>query len=751
MKLIFIITLLALFYLVSGQSNSEKIILNQNNNSLNVISFSNSGLSIEINIGNFYKSLVSVDGQNYFAVSLSDEGIMSEKGDPELPKIVRSISIPNTSDAKATITSSEYLDFDIPIVPSKGSLPMNVNPDDIPYTFSSTYSKDEFYPKDIIKLGEPYLIRDVRGIALTIFPFAYNPVTQKLRIYTKIEVSVTFTGQNLKNSTSRTSNRKNNFFEPIFNNHFINYNNQSSLKSGNTIEEDGRMLIISADNFYNAMSPFVSHKIESGIPTQIVKMSSVGADTNDVYNYIKNNYDNDNSLTFVLLVGDENKIPTKVIWNDGSIGGSDPSYSLVSGSDNYPDVIIGRFSAATLDQVNTMVLRTINFENMSEQTWFHKGVGIGMTEISAFQKIRSIRERLLSSHYTNISELYDGSQGGEDAAGDPTVSDVRNAVNSGVSIINYAGHGSTTSWGTTDFSVADVYSLTNDNKCPIIFSTSCIVGNFTTSTECFTESWLRAKNSTTGNPTGALAFYGSSIIQDGGIGMNAQIKFNDLYATNSFSSFGALCFSATCYMMDFGGSGNNTTSGRMFKAWHIFGDPSLKVILYPCTDENTTIESPINGENKNYLASSTITASNMISNNARVHYGAFNSVKMTTGFKVDAGCHFYADLYGCNAELAKSARNIDNQFSSDSTNISFEAKSNDLSSIIKLHPNPTHNKLFVEGSKNFDALVFDLYGRKVRSLSKANGSIDFSSLNPGIYMLHLMSEGKTYIQKIVKQ
>jgi hypothetical protein len=70
---------------------------------------------------------------------------------------------------------------------------------------------------------------------------------------------------------------------------------------------------------------------------------------------------------------------------------------------------------------------------------------------------------------------------------------------------------------------------------------------------------------------------------------------------------------------------------------------------------------------------------------------------------------------------------------------------------LKVVPNPTNDRIFVEGLTDFEADIFDLSGRNVLSVSKTNGSIDMSGLNPGIYILQLKSAGKTYVQKVVKQ
>jgi hypothetical protein len=195
-----------------------------------------------------------------------------------------------------------------------------------------------------------------------------------------------------------------------------------------------------------------------------------------------------------------------------------------------------------------------------------------------FQHLRNIRGDLTSWHYTEVGEFYDGSQGDEDGAGNPTPADISAFLNNGASIINYTGHGSTTSWGTSGFSNTDVNDLTNDDELPFIFSVACVNGNFTGSTS-FSEAWLRAKNVTTGNPVGAIGFYGSTINQYWSPPMEAQDVFNDMLVNQDYSSFGALVYNASAGMMDAYGSNDSDSGTKMFRTWTLFGDPSLKVGL----------------------------------------------------------------------------------------------------------------------------------------------------------------------------
>ena len=73
--------------------------------------------------------------------------------------------------------------------------------------------------------------------------------------------------------------------------------------------------------------------------------------------------------------------------------------------------------------------------------------------------------------YDSYLGIYDGS-GGTDAQG-------ITAINNGVSIINYTGHGSISSWGNgASLSTAQIISLTNTDKLPFVITVGCNGGDF---------------------------------------------------------------------------------------------------------------------------------------------------------------------------------------------------------------------------------------------------------------------------------
>ncbi len=60
-----------------------------------------------------------------------------------------------------------------------------------------------------------------------------------------------------------------------------------------------------------------------------------------------------------------------------SVGGvtSDPSYSYIVGSDHYPDLFVGRFSAENFAQAQTQANRTVAYESdpQIDAEWYEKG------------------------------------------------------------------------------------------------------------------------------------------------------------------------------------------------------------------------------------------------------------------------------------------------------------------------------------------------------------------------------------------
>ncbi len=516
---------------------------------------------IEMTIGGFEAIPVTIDGTSWYHLKIDQGGSEEQVGLPDLPDVRCSLIIPDKQDVEVTFISGEYVDYpNMPIAPSKGVISRETDPATVPYTFGSCYTDTAGQPETLAAANAPYILRDYRGAMIEMNAFVYFPATQTLRVYTRMTVEVAATGPSSINIIDRSElpSIVDTQFAAIYKNHFINYNNLSRYTP---VGEEGSLLIITPDQYVGQASTLAAWKIQKGIGTTIATLSETGSSYSNIKSFIQNLY-NTTDLAYVLLFGDaEDLTPMN--------GDEDPSYSLLAGSDNYPEIFVGRFSAQNATELNTQVERTITYEKdlTATDTWPSQGTGVasdisgghgGQTDDS---HLDFIRDKLLAYNYTLVDQIYD-----------PTATSamVATAINGGRSFVNYTGHGSSNAWSSSGFSSSDVNNLVNNNMLPLVFSVACYNGSFIGG-DCFAENWLRAQNG--GEPTGAIAVYMSVISQSWQPPMDAQDEAADLLVDDEMRTIGGLCFNGSCMMMDL-----NTSQGPIeFKAWTIFGDPSLHI------------------------------------------------------------------------------------------------------------------------------------------------------------------------------
>ncbi|HOE91103.1 MAG TPA: C25 family cysteine peptidase [Candidatus Cloacimonadota bacterium] len=573
MKKLIITIMITTMMLVCFNLFAENVKINSANNAMFSISVNNSddyATELELNFSSFEKTPVMIEGKEYNHITLGKEGMLLEEGYPELPFVGRSIIIPNYAKMQISVVESSYTDYQMLVAPSKGSLKRDVNPDNVAYTFANIYNKDEFFPSNIASLGNPYIMRDYRGITVGFSPMQYNAATQTLRVYHHMVVKVMNTGIDTENVFDNNRNAITRDFIQVYENHFLNFNQMQGRYV--PIEEEGSILVISYPAFVDAVMPYVEWKRQKGIHTEIIMTTDIATNVtaNQIKSYIQTYYQQNPNLAYIQLVGDAAQVPTLSYGG----GGADPMYVMLVGNDSYPETFIGRFSAENVAQVETQVLRSVWYERdilATDASWIQKGTGIASNEgagqgdngESDIQHQNVIRNKLLDFGYTAVDQAYQPSI---------TASQLVTYFNEGRGIVNYTGHGSNTTWVTSGFSNSNVNQLSNDYKLPFIISVACVNGNFV-STTCFAEAWLRATNSATGAPTGAVATYMSSVNQAWKEPMRGQDIIIDLMVSQSKYSIGGLYFNGSCGMLD--GYNNNSSAVETINTWNIFGDASL--------------------------------------------------------------------------------------------------------------------------------------------------------------------------------
>lgn len=523
---------------------------------------------------------VSIGSDTYHDFSKSHRIVSVQAGEPAIPFYTESVILPGQGQVSLVVTHSGYTEYnDVLIAPSKGNLKRNVLPSDIPYFFGETYGVDAFFPGELATLTEPFILRNTRGITVIVNPYQYNPVTKKLRVYkniqTQIEIDATETGIN--ELTLRPENSAT--FNQLYRDLYLNTNDAFGRYTPR--DEEGEMLIISADSYLDEMEPFVEWKTQEGIKTTLVAKSDAGATDVAIKAYIADFYDANPDLVFVLLVGDHSDIPAHTYGTTGwEELWSDSYYGQMTG-DYYPELFVGRFSGNSA-HIQTMVARTLEYEkNPAAGDWMSRAIGLASNEGDGYgddgeadwQHARTNRAKLLGYGYTEVHEFYDGSHGGADAAGNPSAAIINPKVNEGVGLFNYTGHGDEFTCVTGNYSSSDINSAVNNGKYPFVISVACNNGSFTSGT-CISETWLRATNAST--PSGAIAACGSTILMAWAEPMQTQDELSDIiaetYTLNRKATLGGIFYNSQMSMLeDYGGS---STAREVMQTWVMFGDPS---------------------------------------------------------------------------------------------------------------------------------------------------------------------------------
>ena len=238
-----------------------------------IISVSQDEENIEITyeINDLIEIPVKINGIEYSRFLIGDESNLLLEGMPDIPNICRSIVIPDTANMEINVISTTFDEYDnVLIAPSKGNLLRSTNPDDVPFKFDEQYNVDSWFPGEIATLREPYILRDFRGQVVEIYPIQYNPVKKQMRFYTDIKIEIFPYGTSSINCIYRENlpSKVNSDFKDIYKHHFINF---GKLGRYDPTSEQGNMLIITYDDFWDTMLPFLEWKNMKGIPTEMVR------------------------------------------------------------------------------------------------------------------------------------------------------------------------------------------------------------------------------------------------------------------------------------------------------------------------------------------------------------------------------------------------------------------------------------------------------------------------------------------------
>ncbi|GEM_PF-4741297 len=172
---IHILTGVVVISLVPAQLISQKI---------SVTRLDASSLTADFAVGDFAPSTKRVDGRIYQSFASQISTIVSDPEVPALPYFPQSVLVQNNSECRHKILYDTYVDIlDIDIEAPARAL-QTQNPQGVSHV-------DAFFPGDLVTFNQDHICQNTNGeIKFALFPYQYNPVQHKLRVYKNLKLII---------------------------------------------------------------------------------------------------------------------------------------------------------------------------------------------------------------------------------------------------------------------------------------------------------------------------------------------------------------------------------------------------------------------------------------------------------------------------------------------------------------------------------------------------------------------------------
>jgi len=371
----------------------------------------------------------------------------------------------------------------------------------------------------------------------------------------------------------------------------------SSLSSG---DNGADYLMITHHDFYTDILPLANWRAAQGLRVQVVDVQdiydefSAGVfDAQAIRDFLAYAYAHWQAPapTYVLLVGDGNYdfknglgfgdvtyLPPYLADVDPWLGetAADNRYVCVSGDDNLPDMHIGRLPVRTSAEAAAMVAKIISYEQAANQPWNQQLLFVADNADSGGDfaaSAESVIARFVRPPYA-AQKIYYGITHTTPAA---TRAAIVAAINQGQLLVNYFGHASVQWWAAEQlFRRADISSLDNADKLPVVAAMSCLEGYFINPSlpggdaSSLGESLARAAAKgavATWSPSGMAVATGHDYLDSGLLQAIFLDDVTEIGAATTQAKYAL--FSGTSYFRD------------LLDTYVLFGDPATRLKTLP--------------------------------------------------------------------------------------------------------------------------------------------------------------------------
>ena len=557
-------------YTFSHTAQNEGLSVEQNTRSLLTMRHTLNQIAITTITDNGYTGDVMQGGTGI--------ALPANAGEPDLPAFSRFVAIPNGATTHVemghrSMTTIQNVDL-LPAAPIK------FDTDDSPNTYEkdlNIYHRNAFFPEQPVTVSEPFSLRGVQTVAVTVTPYQYNPVTKELRVYDDLQFDLRFDGGNGEFGDTRLRSP---YWDPILMQNLVNYNQLPVVDYEARIQQwvnnrptgcEYLIVIPNNESFRQYANQLRDYRIQQGILTEVKSLSDMGCNsTNDMKSYFHNAYNSwDIPPAAVMLLGDHNTnmsvgIPAEYTFHSYEYGNciTDNGYADVTG-DNLPEMAFSRLVAANANEAQMMVSKQLEYEytnpNLNPSTYDQPITALGWQTERWFQICSEVVGgywRNQGKHPVRINAIYSGYPGNQWSSNQNTsmvvnyfgpnglgyipqtpselggwtggtAGQVVQAVNNGAFLLQHRDHGYYQGWGEPDFSTSHVTQMNNVGKMTFVNTINCQTGTFDHNPECLIEAFMRRTSN--GQNSGAVGCVGPT--------QTSYSFVNDAYAWGMYDQY----------------------------------------------------------------------------------------------------------------------------------------------------------------------------------------------------------------------
>lgn len=468
------------------------------------------GYFIEYEIPPFYEDTVIVNNNVFSVINFENDDDFFEmdyKGLPCLPFKSLNLQIPlNIRFIEPIINYAVFEEYEIynleyPYLPAQD---FERNQDNYNLQIDTIfYESDEWYGfvNGGAELSSVYNYNGSAGITVNLYPIAYNPTSNSIRIPSRIIVELPNLPLNLLTPC------KHSLFDTYWHNYYAD--DRRVFK--------GNLAIFTHSDYEIALYPYMEYKRNCGYNVDLYTNENNWSDPTILRNKIKEIYDEDNEqgLDYVLIVGSPTQIPysTGNTTENNNIP-TDIYYACLEEQDIEvepltPDILVGRWPATNQQDVVNIIEKTIRFEELVGQTYERAGKVALFSGIDNyarwFAKDINIFSNILEN-YNFCTETYDGRA----FSNNETFNLLNEELENNLWMMIYSGHGSPNRILLTPeyLEYYDIRFLPYSDISPISFFFACLTNssyhNYLSTNKTIAMQWILEQN------RGGVASFGAT-------------------------------------------------------------------------------------------------------------------------------------------------------------------------------------------------------------------------------------------------